>query len=128
MPKCDGDPALHYCSTLLALRQRSLRRGLWHRVLDRLERAQVNLTLRMVKTVRSPLLRQVLDAIMNKLADALQSKVMRVMRSVGYASAWQLGQWAQRWGHPSADTWAQDGKFARFLAVVYVNSKPSGPF
>ena len=127
MPECDGDPAPRYCSTLLALRQRSLRRGLWHRVLSRLERAQVNLTLRVVKTVRSPLLRRVLDAIVSKLADALQSTVMRVMRSVGYASARQLGQWAQRWGHPSADAWARDAGFARFLAIMYLNSRPSGP-
>jgi hypothetical protein len=113
---------MNYCSRLAALKTRSIRRGVWFRVLNMLERAQVDLTVRVVKNVQSPHLMKVLESIVNKLSEALQSKVARVMRSIGFPSALKLSRIAQSWGHKSAGTWAQDSRFARFLAVMHLNS------
>ena len=113
---------MSYSSRLAALKTRSLRRGVWFRVLSALERAQVDLTVRVVKDVRSPRLVRVLDAIVSKLSEALQGKVARMVRSVGFPLAQRLGCLAQSWGHRSAEMWARDARFARFLAVMYMNS------
>ena len=118
---------MSYHSGLAALKARSLRRGVWFRVLSALERAQVDLTVRVVKNVRSPHLMKVLDAIVNKLSEALQGKVARMVRSIGFPLAQRLGCLAQSWGHRSAEKWARDARFARFLAVMYMNSGHTVP-
>ena len=114
-----------YCSRLSALKKRSMRHGIWFRVLSTLERAQVNLTLRIVKNVRSPHLMKVLDSIFCKLQEALEGKVARMMRSIGFPYALKLGEIAQNWGNRSARTWAQDSNFVRFLAIMHLNSEDS---
>jgi len=107
---------------LVALRTKSMRRGIWYRVLNRLERAQVDWTVRIVKTVRSPLLAKVLNSIMDKLSAALENEVSKRIRSVGRALARKLSAIAGRWGNALAETWAQDEGFARFLAIMDMNS------
>lgn len=100
-----------------------MRRGIWTRVLSGLERVQVDLTLRVVKSVKSPFLARVLESIMRKLESALESRVLRMTSSVGVPMALQLSRMAQSWGNLAARTWAQDAGFARFLAVMSVNSR-----
>jgi hypothetical protein len=112
---------MDYVARLTALRQRGRRRGVWHRVLTGLERAQVNLTLQLVTHVRSGLLKRVLDSIISKLSEALVSPVATFVRCVGVTHAERLGRLAQRWGHQAAGAWAQDSAFARFLAVMHLN-------
>ena len=113
---------MNYVPKLVALRKRSVRRGIWHKVLNRLERAQINLTVKIVKRVRSSFLTKVLDLIINKLSVALQSKVLMMVESVGFPLASKLSIIAQNWGHKSAKTWDKDSEFARFLAVMNFNS------
>jgi hypothetical protein len=107
---------------LRALRVRSLRRRMWFRVLNQLERAQVDLTLRMVRRVRSPFLASVLEAIIMKLQAALESRLVRLVHSVGVPMARKLSEIAQSWGHHSAAAWGHDAQFARFLTVISMNS------
>lgn len=111
-----------YTDVLRALKVKSMRRGVWYRVMSRLERAQVDLTLRVVKRVQSPLLAQVLDLIVEKLSNALQGRVSRITRSIGFPLALKLSRMAQGWGNGSAQAWAQDSGFARFLAIMSLNS------
>jgi hypothetical protein len=113
---------MNYCLRLVELKRRSVRRGIWHRVLSELERAQVDLTVRLVKVVRSPLLAMVLDRLVNKLSSALESKVSSLVRSVGFPVALRLSRIAQSWGYEAAQTWGEDSKFARFLAIMNLNS------
>jgi hypothetical protein len=113
---------MSYCIRLVDLKRRSLRRGIWHSVLSGLERAQVDLTVRLVKVVRSRFLARVLDRLVNKLSSALESKVSRLIRSVGFPAALRLSSIAQRWGYKAAQTWSEDLKFARFLAIIEMNS------
>jgi len=113
---------MNYCTRLVALKKRSLRRGIWFRVLNGLERAQVDLTLRVVERVRSSVLARVLASIINKLHRALESKVSALIGSVGFPSALRLSRIAQSWGYESAGKWVGDSEFARFLAILHLNS------
>jgi hypothetical protein len=90
--------------------------------MTRLERAEVDLTLRFVTKVRSPFLAKVLNLIIDKLFNALESRVSRLTWSVGFPLALRLSKIAQSWGNRSARLWAQDSEFARFLAVMSLYS------
>lgn len=113
---------MNYISRLVMLKKRSLRRGIWYKVLNKLERAQVDLTVRVVRNLRSPLLARVLAVIIHKLSEALQSRVSLMVKSIGFPQAAKLSRIAQTWGNKSAKAWSQDLKFARFLAILNLNS------
>jgi hypothetical protein len=87
-----------------------------------LERAQVDLTLRMLERVRSPFLAKVLDSIIKKLSVALQSKVSALIQGVGFPQALTLSRIAKSWGHRTAEKWNNNREFARFLAIMHLNS------
>ena len=106
---------------LVRMRAKAVRRGVWFRVLTRSERAQVDLTVKLVRKVRSFLLGRVLSSLAKKLREAMESKVTRFMRTVGTPLAEKLSQLAQQWGNPSAIRWAKDPGFVQYLAVVNVN-------
>jgi hypothetical protein len=107
---------------LAKIRSKAMRRGVWFRVLTRGERAQVELTMRIVKRIRSFFLAKVLTRIVEKLLDAMESKVARLTREVGSALAQKMSGIAQNWGNRSALEWSDDPGFKRYLAVMYINT------
>jgi len=100
----------------------AVRRRVWYRALSRGERGQMDLTMRIVKRVHNSLLARVLRSILKKLFEAAESKVSRLMREVGEPSAKRLSAIAKGWGCRSADAWAEDTGFIRFLTVNYMNT------
>ena len=112
---------------LVRIKARAMRRGVWFRVLTRAERAQIELTARVVKKIRSFFLARVLTAIVEKLLDAMESKVTRLMREVGPVLARKLSRTAQEWGNKSADQWAEDPGFVQYLTVNHMNNPGSFP-
>jgi hypothetical protein len=109
-------------SMLANVRIRALRRGIWFRVLNRLERAGIDLTLKVVEKVRSSVLTKMLASIVAKLSKALESRVARTMREVGYSLAQQISLIAQEWGNKSAVKWKADHGFVQYLAVMCLNN------
>jgi hypothetical protein len=107
---------------LVKIRTKAIRKGVWFRVLNRAERAQIELTVRVVKRVRSLLLIKVLTSLMTKLLTAFESKVERFARKVGRHLARKLGLIAQSWGNVSAFVWKTECKFVRYLAVLHMNT------
>ena len=107
---------------LVKVRTRAIRCGVWFRALRRVERAQVDLTIRVVQRVRSLLLARVLGSILRKLFEAMESRVSRLMREVGNRLARKLSAIAESWGCKSARGWASDPGFIRFLTVDYMNN------
>ena len=99
---------------LVALRTRALRRRVWFRVLDRVERGLVDLTIRLVDRVKSGRLAQVLVRILEKLARAMEDRMVRVLEK-GTALAFRLSDLAVSWGDPTAYSWRFDGNFQRHL-------------
>jgi hypothetical protein len=107
---------------LAKIRTKAIRRGIWFRALTKAERAQMELTMRIVKKIRSLFLAKVLDAIIKKLLDAMESKVARLMREVGRGLAEKLSRIAQSWGNKSADHWKEDQSFVQYLAITHMNT------
>lgn len=111
-------------STLSRIRVRAIRRGIWFRVLDRLERASIDLTIRVVEKVRSTILKRMLTSIMKKLSNAMESKVSQMIRQVGETLAQKVSKIAQTWGNKSAVEWKADPGFIRYLSVMCLNASP----
>jgi len=106
---------------LVLFKRRALRKGVWFRVLSPIERSIYDLTMRTVSTIRSKKLLKALRAIVNKLREALESPVSILTRTVGCQLARQIARIAYCWGHPKALEWGLDERFARFLAICYMN-------
>ena len=105
-----------FLGKLASARKRAFRRRVWYRVLNRLERGIVDLTMRYVDDVKSSKLAKVLTAIMDKLAQAMESMAERLVRTVGVPLAKKISALAVKWGNVSASKWAEDTEFARYLA------------
>ncbi len=104
---------------LVALRTRALRRGVWFRVLSRIERGLVDLTIRWVDRVRSGRLARVLLEILEKLVLALEPRMVRAMGS-GRVLALRLSEMAVAWGSMSAYRWRFDESFQKALGMGIV--------
>ena len=104
------------------VKQAALRRGIWFRALSRLERGVLDLTVRYVVSIKSATLATVVTAILNKLRLATESKVDRLVKTVGFSLARKISGLAQSWGNRSAFSWAEDASFARYLAVTHMNT------
>jgi 5-carboxymethyl-2-hydroxymuconate isomerase len=111
-------------SEIVKVKARALRKGVWFRALTRVERACVDLAIKVVERVRSRLLQRVLDSVFNKLEEAMESQVRRLMREVGGNLAQELSEIAQNWGNKSAVGWAEDSGFIQYLTINHMNTPP----
>jgi len=109
---------------IIKVKARALRKGAWFRVLTRVERACVDLTIKVVERVRSRLLQKLLSSVLTKLEEAMQSQVQRLMREVGGTLAQKMSQIAQTWGNKSAVRWAEDPRFIQYLTIINMNAPP----
>ncbi len=107
---------------LRKLKLKAVRRGVWFRVLSRVDRALVDLTMKVVDGVRSFRLAEALFSVVEKLEVALEGRVSRALKEVGFPLARKLGLFAQKWGNEFARSWMSDVSFAKFLAVMHVNN------
>jgi hypothetical protein len=88
------------------VRTRALRRGVWFRALDRLERDIFNLTTQIVDKVESEVLGVVLVKILRKLNDAMRSRFARCMEVFGFRRARDVAGQAVALGCIGAGSWA----------------------
>ena len=100
-------------------RKLALRRGVWFRALNRVERGIIDLTLQYVDSIKSTKLAQVVRAIIDKLEFAVESVVDRLVRTVGLPLARKISDIAVGLGNHLASLWAVDLGFARFLAFNF---------
>src|SRR5712692_4690598 len=102
--------------TIAGMKVRALRRRVWYRALDRIERGLLDLTIRWVDKVRSGLMARVLLRILVKLAQAMEQGMVRVLRA-GKELALRASCLAVEWGNSQAYTWRFDQSFWRGLAL-----------
>jgi hypothetical protein len=107
---------------LIKLRLRAVRAGVWFKALPRIDRALVDLTIKVASSVRSTTLAENLLAITKKLEGLLASSLLRAFRGVAYKLAQKISLVAQKWGNTSAKNWGSDISFIRFLAVMHINA------
>lgn len=112
-------------SELTKLRVKARRRGVWFRMLSRVERGLIDLSIKVVEKVRSLVLARSLISVVEKLLEAMESEVARLMRTVGCSLARKLSEVAQGWGNKAARLWATDFSFVQYLAVTQKNLSPS---
>ena len=102
-----------------------MRMGVWFRSLSRIDRALVDLTIKVADNVRSAFLAQRLLVVARKLEGFLEGSFCREIVEVGLPFARRLSMIAQQWGNMGASDWASDMGFARYWAVMF-NGKTSG--
>lgn len=107
---------------LIKAKNVALRRRVWFKWLSRIERAQVDLTIRIVEIVRSPLLRNVLGSILKKLSVVAESRISCLKNRIGVPFARKLSLVAMSWGYGPAENWPRDEGFIQFLAISYMHS------
>ena len=110
---------------LLRVRRRSLRKGVWYRSLDSLERGIISLAARVVDRVENVVLGVEIVKILAKLRDALKSELVRRMEEYGYERAKEIAAIAVEWGNRAAKYWVSEINLARYLSVMDLN-QPSG--
>lgn len=107
---------------LFRLKLMTVRSGLWFRALSRIDRALVDVTIKVAGNIRSSTLAKGILAVMNKLEGPLESRLVRAVREKGFPIAQRLSVIAQEWGNVAAKDWSRDGCFARFSAVKALNN------
>ena len=95
---------------LAGVKTRALRKRVWYRVLDRVERGLLDLTIRWVDNVRSGRLTEMLLRILAKLARAMEQGMARVL-VVGRELALRASVLAVGWGNVEAYSWRLDRGF-----------------
>ena len=113
-------------SKLTLLKAKALRKGLWFKVLSRIERSIYYVTIKSVDRIRSRRLLSLIRAIVDKLKRALESPIAVLTRSIGRQLATLFARVAYSFGNINAQEWANDEGFARYLAICYM-SIPDGP-
>jgi hypothetical protein len=114
-----GSGVLLSVGELVEARKVAQRRGVWFRVLNRVERGIVDLTVKVVDCIKSGRLAKVLEAIVEKLQLALENKADRLVRNIGLPLARKISNIAVSWGNLLASKWAEDLAFARFLVFNF---------
>jgi hypothetical protein len=110
---------------LVEIRRKALRRGVWFKALDRVERGILSLTAKIVDKVESVVLGVELVKILAKLRDALKNGFVRRMEEYGLGQALKMARIAVDWGYAIAVDWSSDIGFVRYLTVMDLNS-PTG--
>ena len=108
-------------SELTLIKWRSMRRKVWFRVLDRIERAIINLTIGCVQRVRSLKLERIISTIVDKLTNAMKSMLEKLTEDIGRPLAQKLSRIAWNWGNKSAVQWAEDHIFIQYLTIMQMN-------
>lgn len=106
---------------LMSLKQSALRKRVWFKLLDRAERAIVDLTIRTVEKIRSSTLTEILLTISEKLKNAIESQVVRFTETIGRPLAQKIASLAFSWGNSGALNWALDAGFMKYLTIMHMN-------
>lgn len=110
----------------MRVKTRALRRGVWFKVTSRLERGIVDLTIRCVERIRSPVLAGILSEIVRKISMTMGKVFLEIVNQVGSAVAEKICAIAERWGNENVSSWKHDSRFIRFLGVSAVNNRMTG--
>ena len=104
---------------LTETKKHALRRGVWFKALNRVERGIIDLTVKYVDSIKSATLAKVVTAIIEKLQQTMETLADKMVRTVGLPLARKISDIAVSWGNHLAKLWADDWGFARFLALNF---------
>ena len=99
------------------VRCNALRKRVWYKTLDRIERDIVNLTISVVERVKSCTLLSELNKILEKLREAMKSPFIRHCENYGCKKLVEVVEMALSFGSTVADEWLGDESMIRLLAL-----------
>lgn len=102
---------------LREVRYKALRKRVWYKALDRIERGMVNLTISVVERVKSYTLASELTKILDKLREAMKSAFIRHCESYGRKKLIEVVGIALSFGSTDAKDWHGDESMVRLLAL-----------
>ena len=106
---------------LMKIKIKAVRSGAWFKVLQRIDRALFDLTIRVVGSIRSYKLAKSILSLTRKLNEATKSSFSTRLREIGLPLAQKISLTAQKLGNVWASNWAFDSSFALFLAAMKIN-------
>jgi len=109
--------------SLMKIKKRASRHGVWFKALSRVERSIIDLTIKCVERVRSPTLATIVSSIVGKVLKTLESRFLETVNRVGSAIAEKVCAVAERWGSENASSWKRNSSFIRILGINTVNSR-----
>jgi len=119
------DSCLYTRGFLLSVKRNALRRGVWFKSLDGLERSIINLTCAVVENVNSiTLIREIMEIVL-KLKNAAKGEFLKLTETIGVQRAWKVSELSFKWGNKDALFWRDDLIFHMFHAMIEINS-PTG--
>jgi hypothetical protein len=107
---------------LIKLKSRACKNGAWYEILSRTERAIVDLTIKCVEKIRSPILARTINGIISKLAQTLQKTFIEKAHEIGTEISKRIVEIAQEWGNKNSSEWETDDNFIRFLGLTALNT------
>ncbi len=116
---------------LSTLKQKAIRsNNSWFRILSLEKRRFIDAVIQTVSRIQSSLLVKVLTPLAEKLLQAiggirgLVGHLSYEMQNYGRPLAQKVSQYAKNWGNKTAEKWATDDGFIRFLTVIEINNLP----
>ncbi len=106
---------------LVEVRRRALRRGVWYRALDGVERGILSLASQILDTVRSSMLSIQLVKIIAKIRDVCKSGFIKHLERFGMARVRVIQAQAFSFGYEGAKTLSSDFDFVRYLIFLDFN-------
>jgi hypothetical protein len=106
---------------LVEARRRALRRGVWFKALDGVERGILSLASQIINTVRSSVLSVQLVKIIAKIRDACKSGFIKHLEQFGMTRVRVIQAQAFSFGYEGAKMLSNDFDFVRYLAFLDFN-------
>ncbi|MCW3984389.1 MAG: hypothetical protein NWE96_10420 [Candidatus Bathyarchaeota archaeon] len=108
---------------LIALKTKAIRSGAWFKTLKRIDRALIDLTIKVVELIKSETLAKSILSLTRKLEETLKNNSFSVrLREIGLHLAKKISNIAQKLGNLYAAAWAFDFSFAAFLTAIHINN------
>ena len=105
--------------TLIVLRKRALRKGIWLQSLSLEERILANLIQRHVKIVKNTTLATVIARMMGKLIFAIKNSFIDKLVAAGRPLAEAVAMKAHSFGNKDALDWPRDLNYIRYMGMTY---------
>jgi len=106
----------------MKVKSKAVKSRLWYEALSRAERAIIDLTIKCVEKVRSPILAKAITKILGKIMKTLEKGFREKAQEIGRDLAQRLSKVAEKWGNRRAPNWKSDKKFIEFLGVTALNT------
>jgi hypothetical protein len=107
---------------LIEVRYNALRKRIWYKVIDGIERGIINLTISIVDNVKSHTLEKEIIKILNKLKEASKNIFSTHYEIFGLNKVKELVEIAMSFGNTSALKWINDETYAKLVTVNDINN------